>query len=135
MTYLLDTNVFSDVMAERGAIQTHLSALAPSDDVVTSPIVRGEVLYGIMRLSPGRRRNQLMAQAEHFFKSIVCREMPADVADAYAHIKTSCESSGLSMADNDLWIAATAAAIGAVVVTRDTDFQKIPGLAIEDWTK
>ena len=38
------------------------------------------------------------------------------------------------MDESDLWIAATAIAIGAIVVTRDQDFRPIGGLMIEDWT-
>ena len=32
--------------------------------------------------------------------------------------------------ENDLWIAATALALGATLVTRDTDFNGIEGLMI-----
>ena len=39
------------------------------------------------------------------------------------------------MDENDLWIAATALALGATLVTRDSDFSGTPGLVIEDWTK
>jgi len=37
--------------------------------------------------------------------------------------------------ENDLWIAATARALGAIVVTTDSDFQRVSGLQIEDWTQ
>ena len=35
---------------------------------------------------------------------------------------------------NDLWIAATALALDAVLITRDSDFQQIEGLSVNDWT-
>jgi predicted nucleic acid-binding protein len=35
---------------------------------------------------------------------------------------------------HDLWIAATALALGAVLISRDNDFQQIDGLTVEDWT-
>jgi predicted nucleic acid-binding protein len=38
------------------------------------------------------------------------------------------------MDDNDLWIAATALAEGAILVTRDKDFSRFPSLALQDWT-
>lgn len=37
--------------------------------------------------------------------------------------------------DNDLWIAAAALASGATVVSRDTDFQHVRGLMVEDWSR
>jgi predicted nucleic acid-binding protein len=36
--------------------------------------------------------------------------------------------------ENDLWIAATAVALDAVLVSRDSDFQQIEGLKVDDWT-
>ena len=44
------------------------------------------------------------------------------------------EAQGKSMAENDLWIAATAIDLGATLVTRDRDFQDIVGLTSLDWT-
>ncbi len=40
---------------------------------------------------------------------------------------------GLGLATTDLLIAATARLHGHVLVTRDTDFQRIPGLAVEGY--
>jgi predicted nucleic acid-binding protein len=44
------------------------------------------------------------------------------------------ERKGLSLSANDLWIAATALALGAKLVTRDSDYAKIEGLPTENWT-
>jgi predicted nucleic acid-binding protein len=40
----------------------------------------------------------------------------------------------LTLDENDLWIAATARALGAVLVSRDADFARVDGLSTEDWT-
>jgi len=48
---------------------------------------------------------------------------------------TSMSSKARSGLDeNDLWIAATALALGATLVSRDADVQQIGGLRVEDWT-
>ena len=55
--------------------------------------------------------------------------------DYYARLKRAAEQQGTPLSDNDLWIAATALALDAVLVTSDSDFQRIAGLGLqlEDW--
>jgi tRNA(fMet)-specific endonuclease VapC len=55
--------------------------------------------------------------------------------DHYGRMKREVEKRGLMLNENDLWIAATALALDAVLITRDSDFQRVPGLLMEDWTQ
>jgi predicted nucleic acid-binding protein len=55
MLFLLDTNAFSDLMREHPQLDARLSALTPTDRVIICAVVRGEILYGIERLPPGKR--------------------------------------------------------------------------------
>jgi tRNA(fMet)-specific endonuclease VapC len=48
----------------------------------------------------------------------------------YANIKVSQQRRGLSLDENDLWMAATALALSAILVSRDSDFQGIEGLSV-----
>ena len=54
--------------------------------------------------------------------------------DHYAAIKLARQQKGLTLDENDLWVAATALSLGAVLVTRDRDFQQIDSLTVSDWT-
>lgn len=45
-----------------------------------------------------------------------------DIIERYAALSAHCESNGLSLSDNDRWIAATAGATGAWLLTTDEDF-------------
>jgi hypothetical protein len=63
MLYLLDTNAFSDVMVDDPRVRTRMAALKPSDQVVACTIVKGEIFFGIKRLAPGKRRDDLEARA------------------------------------------------------------------------
>ncbi len=132
--YHLDTNAFSDLMRGDPGVTAHLATLGPEDRVVICTIVRGEVLYGLERLAVGRRRTQLAEAAEKLFAVILCEPVPETAADHYAALKRRCEMAGTAMEDNDLWIAATAVASGAILVTRDSDHQKVTGLVTEDWS-
>ena len=135
MLFLLDTNALSDLMGAHPKIQSRLAALPTSDKVITCAIVRGEILYGIDRLAPGKKREQLRDQADSMFQIVTCEPMPKQVGDEYARIKLACQRKGLPLDANDLWVAATALAIDGVLVTRDSDFHKVDDLVVQDWTR
>jgi predicted nucleic acid-binding protein len=63
-----------------------------------------------------------------------CISVPESASYYYAAVRLKRQKQGLTMEGNDLWIAATVLALGAVLVTADHDFYKIDGLTIEDWT-
>jgi predicted nucleic acid-binding protein len=135
MVFLLDSNAFSDLMRKHPRVEARLKALQPVDRVVICSIVRGEILYGLARLPDGRRRDDLTKQAEPLFATIACEAVPEAAADAYARIKRYREQKGLALDENDLWVAATACALDATLVTRDSDFKGIEDLKVTDWTE
>jgi tRNA(fMet)-specific endonuclease VapC len=49
-------------------------------------------------------------------------------------IKRTRQLKGLTLDENDLWIAATALALGATLISRDNDFQNLEGLKVENWS-
>jgi len=117
MIFLLDSNAFSDLMRQAAGVEAKLATLGADDKVVICSIVRGEILYGLARLPPGRRREALTNQAAPLFAAIACAAVPESAGDAYAAIKRAREERGLALDENDLWIAATASALGATLVT------------------
>jgi len=134
MIFLLDTNAFSDLMRKHRQLEAHLAALAPTDRVVICSIVRGEISFGIAQLAEGRRRQTLESQAAPLFAILPCEAVPETAGDFYATTKITRQSKGLGLDENDLWIASTALALGATLVTRDSDFANIDGLQVEDWS-
>jgi predicted nucleic acid-binding protein len=134
MLFLLDTNAFSDLMREHPQIDARLAALAPTDRIIICSIVKGEILYGIERLPQGKRRQELSAKAVKLFTTIPCEPVPETAGDYYATIKVARQQKGLTLDENDLWIAATARSLSAVLISRDSDFQQIEGLIVNDWT-
>jgi predicted nucleic acid-binding protein len=127
VTYLLDTNAISDLIRGAAGIESWLSSAGQEDRVVTCAIVRGEVLFGIAKLPEGKRRRGLEERVRPLLGSLPCEPIPERAGDFYASIK---QRAGLMLDENDLRIAATALALGATLVSRDTDFSHIDGLPV-----
>jgi predicted nucleic acid-binding protein len=130
LTYLLDTNVISALMRADARMASWLSLIGADDRVAICTIGRGEILFGLERLAPGRRRTDLEAKAGKLFAALPCEPIPAAAGDRYAEVKISQQRRGLPLDENDLWIAATALAMDATLVSRDSDFQAIEGIAV-----
>ena len=130
MTYLLDTNAISDLMRAAPRIENWMAELDQRDRVVTCTIVRGEVLFGIAKLPEGRRRAELEKTGHQFLTAMLCEPVPEQAGDYYAALKLARQQRGLALDENDLWVAATALALGATLVSRDSDFAGIDGLSV-----
>lgn len=130
--YLLDTNTVSAVMADHPKVKARLSQ--QPGRIVTCAIVRGEIRYGLERLPAGKRRADLEAKAHTVFAALAVEPVTQFAGDTYGTIRRSVELKGYNLSDNDLWIAATALSLGAIVVSNDQAFGHVPGLVVEDWT-
>ena len=115
-------------MREDPRLQAWVSSVSTDDQIVLCPIVRGEILFGIERLPEGKRRTDLGVKAQNLFDNLPCETIPPYAGEVYARIKASQHRLGFSIADNDLWIAATAIAIEATLVSMDGDFGRVDGL-------
>lgn len=130
MIYLLDTSAISALMRADVRMAAWLSAIGQADRVAVCTITRGEILFGLERLDLGRRRTELEGKAGRLFAILPCEPIPAAAAERYANVKAAQQRRGLPLDENDLWIAATALALNATLVSRDSDFQTIEELAL-----
>jgi predicted nucleic acid-binding protein len=128
VTYLLDTNAISGLM--RANLRIGMDGLGQDDRAVTCTIVRGEILFGIARLPPGKRRDELEETNRQFLAVLHCEPVPERAADYYAAVKLARQQHGLTLDENDLWVAATTLALGATLVSRDRDFRGVKGLLV-----
>jgi predicted nucleic acid-binding protein len=129
---LLDTNAISDLM--RDHTQVTARATSHTDPLVTSVIVWGGIRYGLHRMPAGRKRNDLEQRASRIQIALPGEPITLQIAEGYGRLKASLENQGITLQDNDLWIAATALNLQAILVTRDHVFGRIPGLNPEDWS-
>ena len=134
--YLLETSTCSYLMANHTQVKNRLTSVQVTDYLFTCPIVRGEILFGIERLVSGHKRQSLENQANNLFSGLIYDPIPEQAGDFYARIKRAAQKQGISLDECDLWIAATALALDAVLVTSDSDFHRVQGLLglqLEDW--
>ena len=133
--YLLETSTCSALMRNDLKVKERLKSLTESDYPFVCPIVKGEILFGIVRHQNEQRRRNLQQKANELFAEIPCDPIPENVADFYAKIKVAAKRQGTPLDECDLWIAATALALDTILVTSDSDYGRIAelGLRLENW--
>ena len=137
--YVLDTDIAGFAFQRHPTVLQRLQRLPDDDLVVTTIITFGEDLGGWLpacrRAPDGAARARAYARLQRgldFYQQWVC--LPFD--EAAATIFDQLRTQQFRVGTNDLAIAAITLAIRGILVTRNTvDFQRIPGLALEDWTK
>ena len=132
--YLLDTNILSDMMRnpEGAAAQQFRQVLALDNGgvVCTSVIVQCELLFGLRRRSHPR----WMTHYLRLMDAVIVKPLEAQTAAHYAQLRTQLEQLGTPIGANDTLIAAHALALDATLVTADTEFTRVPGLRVENWS-
>lgn len=132
MAWFLDTNAC--IMYLRGR-HPQLNARwrqHRAEDLALPLTVYAELLVGAEKSSQPERALQ---QIESLLVAHEIVEITEEVAEEYARIRADLERRGFVIGGNDLWIAATALAHGATLVTNNTgEFPRIPTLTLEDWT-
>jgi tRNA(fMet)-specific endonuclease VapC len=134
MKYLLDTNAVSDLMREHPVLSPRARGVTSPNRLIICPIVRGELEFGLQRLQAGKKHDALEANAKAVFRACSFVPLIGKHADTYGKLKDQQLRLGVALDENDLWIASIAMVEDATVVTRDKDFSRIAGLAVEDWS-
>jgi hypothetical protein len=133
-----DTNVVSELMksSSSAAMVAWLEGLSERDIFITS-ITVAEILYGIEILPTGKRRDQLLRQAEGTFaEDFGGRLLSFDerAAQEYAHIASQRRRSGRPIPFADAQIAAIARIHDATLATRNTgDFEGCGVRLVNPW--
>jgi tRNA(fMet)-specific endonuclease VapC len=130
--YHLDTStVVLFLRAKSPSIRTRINSLNPRQ-IAVSQVARGELLVGCLKSwRPDLQRERV----DRFLANITIVDLDNLVAQHYAEIRVELESNGNCIGPNDLFIAATARAAGAVLVTtNEGEFRRVPGLRVENWS-
>ncbi|MBK6425970.1 MAG: type II toxin-antitoxin system VapC family toxin [Blastocatellia bacterium] len=136
---LVDTNVISEPlrMAPEIRVVEWIDA-QPIETLYLSAITVAELRFGVASLPSGRRRTGLRDSLKRVLPMFAGRVLPFDLAasHAYGELMARAREVGLAIGASDGYIAATAAANGMVVATRDTaPFQAARVPFINPWAE
>ena len=124
---LLDTSAYS---AMRRGDERLRQPLREATEVFLTPVVLGELLYGFVG---GKLRSKNRRLLREFLDAERVDVAPVDeeTAERYAAIRDHLRRQGTPIPTNDLWIAASAAQLGLVLLTLDHHFTNVPHILVE----
>ena len=132
--YLLDTDILSNLLrrAPSPNLITKLASVT-AEDQFTSAVTLGELVYGAHRLKE-RAGALLQRLDETLLPNLPVLPFDASAARRYGEVRAELERQGTPIGDADLRIASIALDRNLTVVTANVrHFEKVPGLAIENW--
>lgn len=137
---LVDTNVISEPLRPSPVVRVvDWIDAQPIETLYLSAITVAELRFGVASLPAGRRRTALRDSLEtRVLPLFAGRVLPFDMAasQAYGELMARAREAGLAIGASDGYIAATAAANGMVVATRDTaPFQAAKVPFIDPWAE
>ena len=133
MKYMLDTNIcIYAIKKNPKKVLAHLMKTQVSD-VCISSITLSELEYGVQKSS--RKEQNTIALAK-FAAPLEVAPYDALAAREYGEIRASLEKTGNPLGALDTLIAAHARALRVTLVTNnEREFNRVPDLYVENWTK
>ncbi|HET6880473.1 MAG TPA: type II toxin-antitoxin system VapC family toxin [Pirellulales bacterium] len=131
MKYLLDTNACIRYLNGKSELLRQRIDSTGDDEIVVCSIVEAELFFGAAKSSDPPKT----LQRQHTFLSRFL-SLPFDSAsaDVYGPVRAALEVAGTPIGAHDLLISAVALTRQLTVVTANTaEFQRVPGLQIENW--
>lgn len=128
--YMLDTNICIFVMKNYPAtLLERFNALA--DQLCISAITLGELHFGAEKSA---RRLQDLQAIEQFCARLDVLAFSPKAAVHHGQVRAELERAGTPVGPHDMLIAAHARSEGLTVVSNNRrEFDRIPGLRVEDW--
>ncbi|PVZ85422.1 VapC toxin family PIN domain ribonuclease [Serratia sp. S1B] len=135
---ILDTNVISEPLrqAPESRVIEWIDAQA-LETLYLSVITVAELRFGMDSLPAGKRKDKLQESLEKQILPLFAgRVLPFDIlaSQSYSELMSKARAAGLAIGTADGYIAATAAANGMMVATRDVSPFKAAGVdVINPW--
>lgn len=134
MAVLLDASILIEHERGRLDLEPHIEVRA-REELFLSVITASELLHGVHRARDAATRSRRASWIEAVIDRFPL--LPVDLAGARAHARLSADlaAEGRLIGPNDLWLAATALSRGLALVTANRrEFERVPGLVVEEWS-
>src|SRR5215203_4169804 len=135
--YVLDTDTLSLLQDGHVSVRACVAACSLGDLAVTIISVEEQLSRWYRRLRQTRQPEELARVYDRLTAAVrsLARLPILTFAEPAIHRARALQASRLNVAKMDLCIAAIALEHRAIVVTRNLrDFERVPGLVVEDWS-
>jgi len=133
MIFMLDTNICICLLNRRTGYENILARIdgLAYEQVIISSITLAELKYGITK-SVKKEANRI--KLGYFLYQFECLPFDVEATSCYGDIRIQLESRGTPIGPLDTLIAAHAFSLAATIVTNNVrEFERVEGLAIENW--
>jgi tRNA(fMet)-specific endonuclease VapC len=130
---LIDTSVL--IKHERGRLELepHLRG-RENEEFFLSVVTASELLHGVHRAQDGRTKARRSAWVEAVLERFPLLNVDLNTARAHARLWADLASTGRLIGPHDLWLAAACMSHGLSMVTANVrEFERVPGLTVENW--
>ncbi|NOV30186.1 type II toxin-antitoxin system VapC family toxin [Methylomonas sp. ZR1] len=130
MAYLLDTNAAIALLKENPNLLNHVRHVGRTSLKLCAP-VEAELWFGVAKsVRQEQNRSRLLTLLEW----VPSLPFAGPATQRFGEIRAFLVSQGTPIGPYDLQIAAIAVANDLTVITNNTrEFQRVPGLKLEDW--
>jgi tRNA(fMet)-specific endonuclease VapC len=130
--YLLDTNICIFLIKRKPvSVLLRFEQQSPQD-ISISTVTLAELRYGADKSSRPRQNH---AALDAFLVPLSVLDFDSEAADRYGQVRADLERQGTPIGPLDTMIAAHALRLGAALVTNNSsEFSRVAGLNVEDWT-
>ena len=124
MKFIADANLLSEPTKPEPAPQVVEWLRLHEEYLAVTPVILGELEYGIIFLPASKRKKKLEVWFEKIRARALCLHFDSKVASSWAHLLAHLKSKGHAMPIKDSLIAASAIAHNLSIATRNTrDFK------------
>lgn len=133
MEYLLDTNICIYIIKKKPEKVLQKFRTLTLGSVAISSITIAELHYGIEKRSKPKQNQDAL---DKFLTPLEIINFDYDATIEYGKIRSDLERKGTPIGTFDTLIAAHALSLDLTLITNnEKEFQRIPKLKIENWTK